>query len=195
VLALWNIIITLFWPLIYLYPPFRGTVGARLGNFELGGYNPDAPGLKVLINAVSAGEVVAITPFISALRKTRPDVQIVLLTTTDSGQTMAREKLGDSVTLLAYFPLVDLPFVVRRYLDKLRPDLYISTESELWPNIMNACQKRSIPVALVNARIYLHNKTGLRGHVVRRRQEGQQVALELAEAVAARAETFAVAHD
>ena len=170
-LALWNIIITLLWPLIYLYPPFRGTVGARLGNFPPGGYDPAAPGLKVLINAVSAGEVVAIAPFIHALRNTRPDCQVVLLTTTDSGQTMARDKLGAAVDLLAYFPLIDLPFVVRRYLDRLRPDLYITTESELWPNIMHACNRRGVPVALVNARIYLHNKTGLRGHVVRRQYD------------------------
>ncbi|MBN2081992.1 hypothetical protein JW859_07275 [bacterium] len=163
--ALWNIIITLCWPLLYLYPPFRGTIGKRLGGFELGAYDPAAAGLKVLINAVSAGEVVAITPLVHELRARCPAVQIVMLTTTASGQTMAREKLGSAVDLLAYFPLIDLPFVVRRYLDRLLPDVYISTESELWPNIMAECNRRGIPVVLANARIYLHNKQGWRGRL------------------------------
>ena len=161
-LALWNCLITLLWPLLYLYKPFHGTISARLGTFSLERYNPDAPGLKVLINAVSAGEVVAITSFIQDLRRRRPDAQIALLTTTDSGQTIARQKLGGLVDVLAYFPLIDLPFVVRRYLSKLRPDVYVTTEAEVWPNIQNACQQRGIPVALVNARVYMHNKYGLR---------------------------------
>jgi len=168
VLFLWNALILLLWPVLYCYAPFRGTIRARLGHFGLGSYNPSAPGLKVLANAVSAGEVVAIAPFIRELKLAQPDAQVVLLTTTESGQTMARGKLGGDVDLLAYFPLIDLPFAVRRYLDRLAPGLYITTESELWPNIMRTCQRRGIPVALVNARLYLHNKGGWRGRIVRR---------------------------
>jgi 3-deoxy-D-manno-octulosonic-acid transferase len=167
-LALWNCLITLLWPLLLLYAPFRGTLRARLGNFDLERYNPSVPGLKVLINAVSAGEVVAITSFVQELRRQRPDAQIALLTTTDSGQTMARQKLGELIDLLAYFPLIDLPFVVRRYLAKLRPDVYVTTEAEVWPNIQRGCQRRGIPVALVNARVYMHNKRGLRLWLVRK---------------------------
>jgi len=171
VLPLWNTLITLGWPALYLYPPFRGTIGRRLGRFELGRYDPRAAGPRVLINAVSAGEVVAITPFVTELLRQRPDAQIALLTTTESGQTMAREKLGDQLALLAYFPLIDLPFIVRRYLDRLKPDLYVTTEAELWPNIMTGCRQRKIPVALVNARIYLHNKHGWRAALHQRLYE------------------------
>jgi 3-deoxy-D-manno-octulosonic-acid transferase len=167
VLIVWNVLLTLLWPLLYLYRPFRGTIPRRLGHFDPGAYDPMRPGLKVLINAVSAGEVVAITPFIQALKAARPNAQVALLTTTDSGQEMAARKLGDSVELVAYFPLVDLPFVVRRYLDRLRPDLYVTTESELWPNIQTQCRQRGIPVALVNGRLYLHNKRGWRKALTR----------------------------
>lgn len=168
VLLCWNILLSLLWPLIYLYPPFRGSVALRQGRFELGAYDPAKAGLKVLVNAVSAGEVVAIAPFIRELAARVPTVQVALLTTTASGQTMARDKLGDVVRLIAYFPLLDLSWIVRRYLDRLRPDVYITTEAELWPNIQSQCRARRIPVALVNARLYLHNKRGLRGAIVRR---------------------------
>jgi 3-deoxy-D-manno-octulosonic-acid transferase len=168
VLLLWNFFLALAWWLIYFYTPFRGTVGARQGRFELGAYDPAAAGLKVLVNAVSAGEVVAIAPFIRELVRRVPGVQVAVLTTTASGQTMARDKLGDVVRLIAYFPLLDLSWVVRRYLDRLRPDIYVTTEAELWPNIQSQSRARGIPVALVNARLYLHNKHGLRGAIVRR---------------------------
>ncbi|MCH7472483.1 hypothetical protein IIA79_05975 [bacterium] len=167
-LFLYNALITLLWPLLYFYKPFRGTVSERLGNFPLEVYDPAAPGPRILVNAVSAGEVVAVSSFLLRLRQLLPQAQIALLTTTESGKAMAMKKLRDTVQLIAYFPLADLPFAVRRYLDRLKPSLYITTESELWPNIQSACRSRGIGVALVNARLYLHNKRGVRGWIVRR---------------------------
>jgi len=171
VLRLYNALITVLWPLLYLYRPFRGSIRQRLGDLAPGAYDPASSGLKVLVNAVSAGEVVAIAPALRELRRRRPDAQVALLTTTDSGRTMAQEKLGDVLALLAYFPLIDLPSAVRRYLDMLKPGIYVTTEAELWPNIQTQCRQRGIPVVLANARLYLHNKRGLRGAIVRRLYE------------------------
>lgn len=166
-LSLWNILISTLWPLLYFYRPFRGTLRQRLGHFEQGKYYPQRSGLKLLINAVSAGEVNAIVPFIRELKKLRPDAQVALLTTTDSGMDMARSKLASDVELVTYFPLIDLPFASRRFLDTLRPDLYITTEAELWPNIQSQCRRRGIRTALVNGRVYMHNKSGWRGALIR----------------------------
>jgi 3-deoxy-D-manno-octulosonic-acid transferase len=165
-LTLWNILICALWPLLYFYKPFRATVRQRLGRFELGRYDPQRAGLKVLINAVSAGEVNAIAPFIRELKKLRPEAQLALLTTTDSGLEIARGKLAEDVELVTLFPLIDLPFASRRFLDKLRPDLYITTEAELWPNIQSQCKRRGIKTALINGRLYMHNKTGLRRRLI-----------------------------
>lgn len=166
-LKLYNALLRVLWPLLYLYRPFRGTIAQRLGKFELGRYDAERQAPRFLINAVSAGEVVAITPFVLELKRSQPLAQIALMTTTQSGQTMARQKLGEVLDLLIYFPLVDLPFVVASYLERLKPALYITTEAELWPNIQTQCRDAGIPVALVNARLYLHNKRGLRGVIVR----------------------------
>lgn len=167
VLSIYNLLVRILWPLLYLYPPFRGSMRSRMGQFDQGDWDAGAGGLKVLVNAVSAGEVVAISSFIRRLRQTVPGCQVALMTTTDSGQEMARGKLDGQLELLAYFPLVDHPDIVRRYLEKLRPDIYITTEAELWPNIQGQCRQRGIPVILVNGRLYLHNKTGLRRRVVK----------------------------
>ena len=106
-LSIYNLLVRIFWPLLYLYPPFRGTIAARRGYFEPEGYDPSLPGMNVLINAVSAGEVVAISSFIRELRQAIGECNIVLLTTTQSGRTMAQGKLAGLVEYVAWFPLVD----------------------------------------------------------------------------------------
>jgi 3-deoxy-D-manno-octulosonic-acid transferase len=167
VLILWNWLVRLLWPLLYFYRPFRGTIGQRLGRFELGSYDPQSIAPRYLINAVSAGEVVAVSGLVRELKRRAPDAQIVLLTTTRSGQTMAAQRLADVLSLSLYFPLLDMPAVSQRYLQRLQPLLYVTTEAELWPNMQRHCNRLGIPAALVNGRLYMHNKRGLRLRLTR----------------------------
>ena len=75
---------------------------------------------------------------------------MVISTTTRTGQALARERFGENRVF--YCPL-DLPWAVRAYLNALRPRLLILAETEFWPNLLNGCFRRQIPVAVVNARI------------------------------------------
>jgi len=72
-------------------------------------------------------------------------------TTTPSGQELAKAR-GDIIDATFYFPL-DLPTPVNRVLDRVRPDLVIVAETEIWPNFLRECRKRQIPVMLINGRI------------------------------------------
>ena len=51
------------------------------------------------------------------------------------------------------FVPVDLPRAVERFLDHWRPDLAIWVESELWPNLVLATQRRGVPMLLLNGRL------------------------------------------
>jgi 3-deoxy-D-manno-octulosonic-acid transferase len=51
-----------------------------------------------------------------------------------------------------YLPY-DLPWAAARFLDRVRPKLAVVMETELWPNHIHQCARRSIPVALANARL------------------------------------------
>jgi 3-deoxy-D-manno-octulosonic-acid transferase len=104
----------------------------------------------VWIHAVSVGEVMAATQLIRELRTALPGWVIAVSTTTATGQRLAKERLPESPVF--YFPL-DFAFVIRRYLDVLHPNLLILMESELWPNLIDQCASRGVPVAVVNARI------------------------------------------
>ena len=104
----------------------------------------------IWIHAVSVGEVLAVSRLVNQLEAALPGYFIAISTTTRTGQELARERFGPGRVF--YCPL-DLPWAVRAYFAALKPSLLILAETEFWPNLLNSCFRRRIPVAVVNARI------------------------------------------
>jgi len=102
------------------------------------------------IHAVSVGEVLAISKLVSQLLQELPQYRVVISTTTDTGQKLAREKFGEANVF--YFPL-DFAFCIRPYLRALKPDLLVIAETEFWPNLLRLSQQQGASIAVVNARI------------------------------------------
>jgi 3-deoxy-D-manno-octulosonic-acid transferase len=102
------------------------------------------------LHAVSVGEVLAVSRLVRSLEAELPAYSIVISTTTRTGQGLARERFG--VDRVFYCPL-DLPWAVSAWLNALKPSLLVLAETEFWPNLLSACFRRNIPVAVVNARI------------------------------------------
>jgi 3-deoxy-D-manno-octulosonic-acid transferase len=94
--------------------------------------------------------VLAASRLVKELGVRAPEYRVLLSTTTRTGQQLARERAG--VNHAFYFPL-DFPWIVRGYLKKLDPALVILVETEFWPNLLTACRRSSIPVAVVNGRV------------------------------------------
>ncbi|MDO4987768.1 MAG: glycosyltransferase N-terminal domain-containing protein [Synergistes sp.] len=106
----------------------------------------------IWIHAVSVGEVQAAVPFMGAARSDGYDGSFVISTTTQTGRAMA-ERLGSDVfNAHIYYPWDKRKFVTRA-LDTLRPVAFITTETELWPNMLWECNKRGIPSYMINGRI------------------------------------------
>lgn len=132
----------------------------RLGKYRTGwserlGKVPDRLFNQVAVNtiwihAVSVGEVLASSRVVEELRKHLPGWRIVVSTTTDTGQRLARQRFGDNDVF--YLPL-DLPWAVRAYLQAFRPKLLVLAESEFWPNLLHEARKSRTAVAVVNARV------------------------------------------
>jgi 3-deoxy-D-manno-octulosonic-acid transferase len=117
----------------------------------------------IWLHAVSVGEVLAITQLIKGLDAELPGYLVAVSTTTRTGQALARERFGPNRVF--YCPL-DLPWAVCAYLNALKPKMLILTETEFWPNLLNGCFRRGIPVVVVNARI--SNRSWPRYHMLRR---------------------------
>ena len=105
----------------------------------------------VWLHAVSVGEVQAARPLCRQLRQVDPALRLVVTTTTDTGQKMARQMIPEA-DLVGYFPL-DWAGAVRRVLRAVRPSLVILMESELWYNFLLECETHQIPVLVANGRI------------------------------------------
>ena len=103
----------------------------------------------IWVHAVSVGEVLAVNGLIEKLRQEFPDNRIVLSTTTDTGQKLARQRFGEQNVF--YFPL-DFAFAIRPYLRVLKPRLVIMAETEFWPNFLRLAHENA-RVSVVNARI------------------------------------------
>ncbi len=106
---------------------------------------------RIWVHAVSVGEVTVAAPIIASLRKQLPDAGIVLSTTTETGQEMAR-RIVKGADAFIYYPL-DIRFAVRKAIDAVKPDIFVLTETELWPNFISRCRDGGVKVVMANGRL------------------------------------------
>ena len=117
---------------------------------------------RVLLHAVSVGEVSALRALVPMLAE---QVEVVVSATTDTGLARARELFGamkaerDSgghvirhAVHVVRYPL-DFSWCVKRMLDAVHPDVVGLVELEVWPNFVRACQRRGVPIAVINGRL------------------------------------------
>jgi len=113
----------------------------------------------IWIHAVSVGEVLAISGLVVEFAKRFPQHRVVISTTTDTGQKLARARFGAENVF--YFPL-DFAFAIRPYLRWLQPKMVVIAETELWPNFLRLARASGAQIAIVNARISDRSLTGYR---------------------------------
>lgn len=106
---------------------------------------------RIWIQAVSVGEVFAVTPIIRKIRA-ETGCEVFLTTTTSTGYTLAKERLGDLTIGIAYFPLDFWLFSALAW-RRVRPDACVLFEAEIWPEHLAQAERRNVPVILINARM------------------------------------------
>ncbi|XSG80981.1 MAG: glycosyltransferase N-terminal domain-containing protein [Methyloligella sp. ZOD6] len=121
--------------------------GERFGEASL----PRPEGTLCWLHAASVGETNAALPLIEALKRHRPELNILLTTVTVTSAKLARRRLPEGA-IHQYVPL-DSPAYMRRFLDHWRPDLALLVESEIWPNLLLETKARGVPLVLINGRI------------------------------------------
>ncbi|MBU0469414.1 MAG: 3-deoxy-D-manno-octulosonic acid transferase [Candidatus Omnitrophica bacterium] len=113
----------------------------------------------IWIHAVSVGEVLTVLELVERIKKNCEDHKIIFSTVTKTGNDLAKEKLGKDVEVI-YAPL-DFSLIVKKYISQIKPKLYISAETELWPNLYTALDNSGVPIVQVNGRI---SDKALRGY-------------------------------
>ena len=106
---------------------------------------------RLWLHGVSVGEVNLLKPIVRELEKRRPDWEYVVSATSETGYELAKKLFGDRAPVF-YCPL-DFKPVVDRAVRRLKPDLLVLVELELWPGLVRAASDAGVRVAIVNGRI------------------------------------------
>jgi 3-deoxy-D-manno-octulosonic-acid transferase len=105
---------------------------------------------RVWIHGVSVGELQSIAPLAELLRRDR-NIFLIISTTSTTGRQIAEKSYGAHARIV-YFPVDFWPFV-RNAWERIRPDLVLSVDSELWPEHLHRAQKTGIPAGIINGRL------------------------------------------
>jgi 3-deoxy-D-manno-octulosonic-acid transferase len=154
---LWLLLPYIFFHLLWRgrkQPQYRQGIAERFGLYEF----PAPEGPLLWLHTVSVGETRAAVTLVQALLRDYPAHRILLTHTTPTGMTCSEQLFGDKV-LRVYLPY-DYPFAVQRFLTHFRPQLGVLLETEIWPNLINACHKDRIPLLLLNARLSARSAAG-----------------------------------
>jgi 3-deoxy-D-manno-octulosonic-acid transferase len=117
---------------------------------------PDALDQKAIwFHTVSVGEFIAAIPLIEQVLAAYPDKHMVITTTTPTGSDQVKKRfapiLGKRLTHV-YLPY-DLPWFLSAFLRRIKPQLLVILETELWPNLIHSCHKHGVKVLVANARL------------------------------------------
>jgi 3-deoxy-D-manno-octulosonic-acid transferase len=111
----------------------------------------------IWIHGVSVGEINLLQPLVSQLQLSYPDHELTISTTTDTGFALAKKHFDRHVVF--YCP-TDFSWAISNAIRRVRPNMIVLTELELWPNLIAIASKFSVPVALINGRMSLSSFHG-----------------------------------
>lgn len=113
----------------------------------------------IWLHAVSVGEVNLLAPLIREIQRHRPDWECVVSTTTMTGMALAKNEYAN---LMVFYCPLDFSWAVAAAMRRIRPDVLVLAELELWPNLIRAARRWGAGVAVINGRLSEHSYRGYR---------------------------------
>jgi 3-deoxy-D-manno-octulosonic-acid transferase len=107
-------------------------------------------GRPVWFQAVSVGELGVAKTLVNGLRERRPELPVLLTTSTMTGYKAAPGICPDAT--VAFFPF-DHFLSVEGFVRRAAPRALVLLETEIWPNVVRVARRQGIPVILLNARL------------------------------------------
>lgn len=116
---------------------------------------------RIWLHGVSVGEVQLLAALAAEIGRQAETagrkVECVISSSTTTGLEVAAKRFGADRA----FPCpLDFTWAVDRVLDRVRPDLLVLGELELWPNLLARVRRRGIPIVVANARMSERSATG-----------------------------------
>ncbi len=155
----YKIIITIFYPLIYLFLKKRQRKGKesadpkifaeRFGVVSV--VRPD--GDIIWFHGASLGELNSAMSFMSDMLVKYPNAKILMTYCSSNADKVVRVKFKDNPNYICQYLPVDVPFCVERFMKYWKPTIGFFVDSEFWPSLLSSAKKNGVPMFLLNGRI------------------------------------------
>ena len=130
---------------------FLGRIPRRYKALNHNSHNSNNSNKKVVwFHAVSVGEVKLLQPLLQQIKIVQPDWCCVVSTTSKTGMDLAKQLFAEDWAVF-YCPL-DFSWAVRKAFARLKPDMLVLVEQELWPNLIDTAKRNGTKLAIVNGR-------------------------------------------
>ncbi|MBT05818.1 MAG: 3-deoxy-D-manno-octulosonic acid transferase [Rhodospirillaceae bacterium] len=143
----WPLVRLIMWQRVKQGKEDGQRIGERFGRISM----PRPVGPIIWVHAASVGETISILPLVERLLVNFQLTNVLITTGTRSSAEILEKNL--SCKLFHQFIPIDRPGEINSFLEHWNPDVAIWVESELWPNLLTAVQRRGIPTFLVQGRI------------------------------------------
>ena len=130
-------------------PGYLAAIDERFGHYQ-GAPLQTSEGL-IWVHAVSLGETRTAAVLLMRLRERLPGMRLLLTHGTATGRAEGAKLLREG-DLQSWQPW-DTPGAVDRFLTHFKPRIGLLMETEVWPNLVAACQRHGVPLVLTNARM------------------------------------------
>ncbi|MGA2402654.1 MAG: glycosyltransferase N-terminal domain-containing protein, partial [Syntrophobacteraceae bacterium] len=154
----YNAAMCLSWPALYLYYLCRSLTDGKYRRNYLWRMGLKLPAplrscpARAWIHALSVGETLSSISLISELKLMRPALEILFSTSTETGMSLAAERLKGLVDSFVFMPH-DFPWTVSGLLKRIRPSLFVLIETGFWPDLILRLNREGVPAVLVNGRM------------------------------------------
>lgn len=108
---------------------------------------------RIWVHAVSVGETHAISPLIKKWAEKNPQDVWMISSTTPTGRETAVNNFSHLNGVQFFYLPYDLPWLMRRCIERANADQLWLVETELWPNLIHQSKAKGLFTALINARV------------------------------------------
>jgi 3-deoxy-D-manno-octulosonic-acid transferase len=108
---------------------------------------PNKTSKRVWFHCASLGEFEQARPVIESINNSYSNVEIVVTFYSPSGYEI--KKNYSTASYIFYLP-ADIPSTVKKFIDRLQPDLVFFVKYEFWPNYLSYIHQKNIPLYLLS---------------------------------------------
>lgn len=146
----YRVLTLLAYSLLYPYARLKAAAGSELWRGRLGLAEQQSK-CDIWIHAASVGEAKVISYLIDYLKNLRPQLAIHATVMTRTGMATATGLFGHQASI-SFLPL-DCTLPLRKSMERIRPEIILIAETEIWPNLICEASRLGIRIIQINGRM------------------------------------------